>query len=156
MVLARDLARRPGGEQGEEHRLTTNSLRTACVAGLTGAALLSSSIPDAAAQDYYKGKTLTIYIGFEPGGSYDYYGRLLARHIGKHLPGAPTVVASSMPGAGGLRAANYLFAAAPKDGTAIGIVTQTLLSRNCWATPRSSTRPSISIGSDVSRMSPAS
>lgn len=106
--------------------MTTNSFRTACVAGLTGAALISSSVPDAAAQDYYKGKTLTIYIGFEPGGSYDYYGRLLARHIGKHLPGAPTVVASSMPGAGGLRAANYLFAAAPKDGTAIGIVTQTL------------------------------
>ncbi len=90
-------------------------------------ASLACAAPVALAQDFYKGKTLTIYIGFEPGGSYDYYGRLLARHLGRHLPGTPTVIASSMPGAGGLRAANYLFAAAPKDGTAIGIVSQALV-----------------------------
>ena len=75
------------------------------------------------AQEFYKGKTVTIFVGFEPGASYDFYGRLLARHIGKHLPGHPTVIVSSMPGAGGLRAANHLFAIAPRDGTAIGIVT---------------------------------
>lgn len=75
------------------------------------------------AQEFYKGKTITIFVGFEPGASYDFYGRLLGRHIGKHLPGNPTVIVSSMPGAGGLRAANHLFALAPRDGTAIGIVT---------------------------------
>ena len=90
------------------------------------ATLCAIDLPVASAQDHYKGKTVTVFVGFEPGGSYDFYGRLLARHIGKHLPGTPTVVASSMPGAGGIRAANHLFSAAPKDGTAIGIVTQTL------------------------------
>jgi tripartite-type tricarboxylate transporter receptor subunit TctC len=78
------------------------------------------------AQEFYKGRTVTIFVGFEPGASYDFYGRLLARHIGKHLPGSPTVIVSSMPGAGGLRAANHLFAVAPRDGTAIGIVTLSL------------------------------
>ena len=79
-----------------------------------------------AQQEFYRGKTVNLYIGFAPGGSYDYYGRLVARHIGKHLPGAPTVVPNSMPGAGSLRAANFLYTVAPKDGTALGIVTQTL------------------------------
>lgn len=92
------------------------------------AAAVICMVPFAAAAEieYYKGKTLSVYIGFAPGGSYDYYGRLVARHIGKHLPGGPVVVPNSMPGAGGLRAANYLYAVAPKDGTAIGIASQTL------------------------------
>lgn len=79
-----------------------------------------------AAEDFYRGKTVNVYIGFAPGGSYDFYGRLIARHIGKRLPGEPTAIPQSMPGAGSLRAANFLYAAAPKDGTAIGIVSQTL------------------------------
>ena len=100
--------------------------RTALAVCIAMLAMLSLGPRTVRAQEFYKGKTVTIYVGFEPGASYDFYGRLLARHIGKHLPGNPTVIVSSMPGAGGLRAANYLFAAAPRDGTAIGIVTLSL------------------------------
>jgi tripartite-type tricarboxylate transporter receptor subunit TctC len=74
----------------------------------------------------FAGKTVTIYIGYGPGGGYDLYGRVLARHFGKHLPGHPTVVVSNMPGAASIRAANYLYNVAPKDGTALGIVAQSI------------------------------
>lgn len=72
------------------------------------------------------GKTITIYIGYGAGGGFDYYGRLAARHLGRHIPGNPAVVVSNMPGAGSLRAANYLFNVAPKDGTALGVITPTV------------------------------
>jgi tripartite-type tricarboxylate transporter receptor subunit TctC len=71
-------------------------------------------------------KTITIYIGNTAGGSYDLYGRLVSAHLGQFLPGHPTVVAENMPGAGTLKAADYIYAVAPKDGTALGIVTETL------------------------------
>jgi tripartite-type tricarboxylate transporter receptor subunit TctC len=71
-------------------------------------------------------KTVTIYIGNSAGGTYDLMGRLVARHLGHFLPGNPTVVPENMPGAGSLRAANYIFNVAPKDGTALGIVTDTI------------------------------
>lgn len=100
--------------------------RTAFFLCVTALTMLSFGHREARAQEFYKGKTVTVFVGFEPGASYDFYGRLLARHIGKHLPGNPTVIVSSMPGAGGLRAANHLFAVAPRDGTAIGIVTLSL------------------------------
>lgn len=72
------------------------------------------------------GKTVTIYIGYGPGGGYDLYGRVLARHISNHLPGHPTVVVSNMPGAASIRAANYVYNVAPKDGTALGIAAQSI------------------------------
>ena len=100
--------------------------QTAFALCLAGLAMLPFAPREAHAQEFYKGKTVTIFVGFEPGASYDYYGRLLSRHIGKHLPGNPTVIVSSMPGAGGIRAANHLYAVAPRDGTAIGIVTLSL------------------------------
>jgi tripartite-type tricarboxylate transporter receptor subunit TctC len=71
-------------------------------------------------------KTVTIYIGNTAGGTYDLMGRLVARHLGRFLPGKPTVVPENMPGAGSLRAANFIFNIAPKDGTALGIVTDTV------------------------------
>ena len=81
----------------------------------------------AAAQDGdFSGKTVTIHIGNTAGGTYDLMGRLVARHLGRHLPGHPTVIADNMPGAGTLRAANYIANVAPKNGTAIGIVSETL------------------------------
>jgi len=76
----------------------------------------------AGVEDFYKGKTVRIVVGFSPGGGYDQYARLVARHIGRHIPGNPTVVVQNMPGAGSLRAANYLYNVAPKDGTAIGMI----------------------------------
>jgi tripartite-type tricarboxylate transporter receptor subunit TctC len=92
------------------------------------AALTMSVSPSYAqsAEQAFRGKTVNVYIGFSPGGGYDFYGRLVARHIGKHIPGKPNVVAQNMPGAGSFKAANYLYAVAPKDGTALGIVTQTI------------------------------
>jgi tripartite-type tricarboxylate transporter receptor subunit TctC len=77
----------------------------------------------AAAQ--FSGRTVTLTIGYGPGSGNDVYGRLIARHLGKHIPGQPTVVPQNMPGAGSFKAANYLFQAAPKDGTAIGYISQT-------------------------------
>jgi tripartite-type tricarboxylate transporter receptor subunit TctC len=71
-------------------------------------------------------KTITIYIANTAGGSYDLYARLIARNFGKHLPGTPTVVASNMPGGGGLICANYLYTVAPKDGTALGVLIETV------------------------------
>ena len=73
------------------------------------------------ATDFYKGKTVQIVVGYGAGGGYDLYARVLARHMGRHLPGNPNVVIQNMPGAGSLRAANYLYAIAPKDGTVFGL-----------------------------------
>lgn len=73
-----------------------------------------------------KGKTLTIYIPFAQAGGYDQYARLFARHVGRHLPGQPTVVPANMPGANGLVGANYLYNTAPRDGTAIGLLYQAI------------------------------
>ena len=77
--------------------------------------------------DFYRGKTLDVYIGLSAGGAYDIYARMLARHIGKHIPGRPTVVPENMPGAGGLIMANYLYNVAPRDGTAIGLPSRNLM-----------------------------
>jgi tripartite-type tricarboxylate transporter receptor subunit TctC len=71
-------------------------------------------------EQFYSGKSINLAIGFAPGGGYDIYGRLLARHIGKHIPGRPNIVVQNMPGAGSMRAAQWLYSLAPKDGTAIG------------------------------------
>jgi tripartite-type tricarboxylate transporter receptor subunit TctC len=74
-----------------------------------------------AAPDVFWGKELSVYIGSTPGGGYDQYGRLLARHIGRHLPGNPSVVPRNMPAGGGREVMNYLYNVAPRDGTAIAI-----------------------------------
>jgi tripartite-type tricarboxylate transporter receptor subunit TctC len=72
--------------------------------------------------DFYRGKTVNVLIGVGAGGEYDIQARLVARHIGKHIPGNPNVVAQNMTGAGGLRMINYLYNVAPKDGTNIGMI----------------------------------
>lgn len=102
-------------------------------AGLVAAvlALLSAGRADASsgaetAEGFFSGKTITIVVGFEAGGGYDAYARLLARHMGRHAGGANLVV-QNRPGAGSLVAANYLYNVAPKDGTAFGIVSSGVL-----------------------------
>jgi tripartite-type tricarboxylate transporter receptor subunit TctC len=75
----------------------------------------------------FSGRTITVISSFAPGGGYDTYGRLFAAHVARHLPGQPTVIVKNMPGAGGLAGTNYLFAVAPKDGTTIGLVPQTVV-----------------------------
>ena len=78
---------------------------------------------DARAQTpFYQGKTLNIMVGFPPGGGYDVYARLLARSLGKRIPGEPTVIVQNMPGAGSLNLANHLYSLAPRDGTVIGSI----------------------------------
>jgi tripartite-type tricarboxylate transporter receptor subunit TctC len=76
-------------------------------------------------EEFYKGKSINLAIGFSVGGGYDLYARHLARHMGKHIPGNPTIVPQNMAGAGSLRAANFIYTAAPKDGTAFGTFART-------------------------------
>jgi tripartite-type tricarboxylate transporter receptor subunit TctC len=73
------------------------------------------------------GQTITIYSGVGAGGGYDAYGRMVARNIGRHIPGNPTVIAGNMPGGGGRKLGNYIYNAAPKDGSAIGIIQHTTI-----------------------------
>jgi tripartite-type tricarboxylate transporter receptor subunit TctC len=74
--------------------------------------------------EFYKGKSVSLAISFPPGGGYDLYARILARHMGKHIPGNPTIVPQNMPGAGGLRVAQFLYNAAPRDGLMFGTFTR--------------------------------
>src|SRR5262245_2948311 len=69
--------------------------------------------------DFYQGRQLNLIVGYGPGGGYDVYARLIARHLGKYIPGHPAVVVQNMPGAGSLRAVNYLYNVAPRDGSVI-------------------------------------
>src|SRR5258705_8369155 len=71
--------------------------------------------------EFYRGKTIDLYIGTSVGGGYDAYGRMLARHMSKYMPGNPTIVPKNMEGGGGMRLANFLNNAAPKDGTAFAV-----------------------------------
>src|SRR4051812_41551430 len=116
----------PPRDQSGRRVMTATQARLAAF----GFALVTLAAQPAAAQQsveqFYKGKTITLYIGFAAGGSYDYYGHEVARTIGRYIPGNPQVVPQSMPGAGSFQAANFLYNVAPKDGTALGIVTQTL------------------------------
>jgi tripartite-type tricarboxylate transporter receptor subunit TctC len=89
---------------------------------LAGALAWSVGLAAADAADFYKGKQLTIIVGSSSGGGYDTYGRAISRHIGRFLPGHPTVLVQNMPGAGSVKATNYLYNVAPKDGTVIAAV----------------------------------
>ncbi len=88
------------------------------IASCFGAGVLQPAI--VAAEDFYKGKTVRLIVGSAAGGGYDAYARLVARHLGDHLPGSPTLVVNNMPGASGVKATNYLYSIALKDGTVFG------------------------------------
>jgi tripartite-type tricarboxylate transporter receptor subunit TctC len=91
------------------------------VAGMGIAVPASAQTAPPTAADFYKGlKEFNVYIGSAPGGGYDQYGRLLVRHIGRHLPGNTTVVPRNMPAGSGRAIMNFIFAIAPKDGSAVG------------------------------------
>jgi tripartite-type tricarboxylate transporter receptor subunit TctC len=90
---------------------------------------------EALAEDYYRGKTLTVVVGTDVGGGFDVYGRAVARHMHKHLPGQPNVIVQNMPGAGSMKAAEYLYGIAPKDGTVIAIVFPAALIEPVMAEP---------------------
>jgi tripartite-type tricarboxylate transporter receptor subunit TctC len=93
-------------------------LLSACVSGILGAASAAAQGPS----PVFSGKTVTMIIGFGPGGGYDTWGRLVAGHIGAHLPGHPSVVAQNLPGGGSYRAASFMYHQAPNDGTTIALI----------------------------------
>lgn len=92
------------------------------------------------AAEFFKGKTLTIVIGTGMGASYGDYGQLVARHMGRHLPGSPSLIVQSMPGAGGLLALNYLAQRAPRDGTVLSVIHVTLVQEGLF-NPRAAFKP---------------
>ena len=95
-----------------------------CARAMLAAAVLALAVPARAQNpaDFYKGRNVELYVGYSVGGGYDLYARVLARHIGRHIPGNPTVVVKNMEGAGSLRLANWLYRVAPKDGSTFGII----------------------------------
>ena len=95
-------------------------------AGAMVAALVLSCAGALAQGEFYRGKTLHVVVSYNPGGGYDLSARVLARHIGRHIPGQPAVVVQNMPGAGSRVAASYLQNVAPQDGTVLGIFSQYL------------------------------
>ncbi len=100
---------------------------TGCsLAGMTALALGAGAGPAAAADGFYKGKTLRVIIRSSPGGGNDYYGRLMARHMPRHLPGRPNSIPINMKGAGGIVAANYMHNRAKRDGTEIAILSRAI------------------------------
>ncbi len=95
------------------------------VRAMAAATIVAATASFAQAQspaEFYKGRNLDLYVGYTSGGGYDLYARLLARHMGKHIPGNPTIVVKNMEGAGSLRLANWLANVAPKDGSVIGTI----------------------------------
>jgi tripartite-type tricarboxylate transporter receptor subunit TctC len=101
--------------------LIARSIAVACMA-LVIPAIARAQTP----AEFFKGKTVDLYIAYSVGGGYDLYARLVARHLGKHIPGNPLVVPKNMEGAGGLRLANWLYQAAPRDGTALGATSRSV------------------------------
>jgi tripartite-type tricarboxylate transporter receptor subunit TctC len=95
----------------------SSTLRNVCV--LVALAAPAAPAAPAAAADYYAGKTIDFLVGAPPAGGYDIYARVVARHIGRHIPGRPSIVVKNMPGAGSAKAAQFIATIAPKDGTAI-------------------------------------
>jgi tripartite-type tricarboxylate transporter receptor subunit TctC len=93
------------------------------------AAVLSLAFPAHAepVADFYRGKTITMYIGYGVGGGYDLFARTISRHMSRHIPGNPTILPSNMPGASSLTLGNFLAKRAPQDGTALGAVNSALL-----------------------------
>src|SRR5262249_57566163 len=90
----------------------------------TALALGASAAAAGRAEPFFHGKVINLYVGAAPGGTYDYYSRLVARFMAGHIPGAPTIVIRSMPGAGSLQAANFLYPVPPTHPTPMALITQ--------------------------------
>ena len=102
--------------------------RTTLAISVLGA-ITAAAVPAMAQQsveDFYKGKKIDMIIGYTPGGTYDLYARLVARHLGEYIPGKPNIVPRNMPGGGSRVAANFVYSAAPKDGTVLATADQSL------------------------------
>jgi tripartite-type tricarboxylate transporter receptor subunit TctC len=102
---------------------------------IAAAVLLPRHSSAQSVEEFYRGKTLTIYAGSSPGGGTDIYGRLVARFIGSHIPGRPQVIVTNMPGANGLIVANQLFRSLPKNGTVMGTFDRAVALQAIWGNP---------------------
>jgi tripartite-type tricarboxylate transporter receptor subunit TctC len=130
-----DGAKRNPGRRWQTARLSPDCAPTSVRAssGLQAAvcaialALFAGSAHAQSVEEFYRGKTITLTIGFSVGGGYDLYARMLARHLGRHIPGQPNVLAQNREGAGSQRATLYLYNAAPKDGTVIGTFSRSMV-----------------------------
>jgi len=111
------------------NRLATTVLGRwrAWFAGAVACATLASGAPAQSIEDFYRGKTITMVVSTGVGNGFDTNARLVARHLGRHIPGQPTIVVKNMPGAGHVLAANYLAADAPRDGTAIALIMPSII-----------------------------
>ena len=92
-------------------------------------AVMLAAVPPAPADpvaDFYKGKTISLYVGFPPGGGYDLYARVIAPHFTRHIPGNPQIVVKNMTGGSGVRAASYMTGITPQDGTSLGLFLDSL------------------------------
>ena len=102
--------------------MCTKALLRAVVMTVASSALAAAAQAQTQPADFFKDKTFTVILGSSPGGGVDTYGRLVARHLAKYVPGHPRVVPQNMPGAGSVAAASYIYTNGPKDGTAAAIV----------------------------------
>jgi tripartite-type tricarboxylate transporter receptor subunit TctC len=93
------------------------------------ASLSSGAVASESVEKFYAGKQVRILVGAAPGGDYDLAARVLARHIGRHIPGNPSIIVENLPGAGGIRVANFIYNQAPKDGTVFGSISRGLPSQ---------------------------
>jgi len=101
---------------------------------LIGSCTVFSSAQADAVSDFYRGKQISVVIGTSAGNDYDFRGRLIARHMGRHIPGEPTIVPRNMPGAGGINAANWLAAVAPRDGTTLHMIMTNMMAAQAIGT----------------------
>src|SRR5215470_1737179 len=102
----------------------STTMRIPGSSGLSGLVLAAAMTLPAHAdpvEDFYKDRTVTLIAGYSSGGGFDLYARVVANHLGRHIPGQPRIIVQNMPGAGSLRAANHLYNVAPKDGTVISL-----------------------------------
>jgi tripartite-type tricarboxylate transporter receptor subunit TctC len=115
----------PGGRKNPEATTMPAIIRSLGLTFTLAIAAGLAAAPQAAAQDevakFYKGKNVQAIVGYAPGSTFELYLRMVTRHIGKHIPGNPNIILQHMPGAGSLKATNYLAAIAPKDGTVFGM-----------------------------------
>src|SRR5262245_26997149 len=103
----------------EERQESLRRLIRCGMAPALAAAVTAQPARSAGVEDFYKGKTVSLLIGYSVGGGYDAYARLLARHLGKYIPGSPSVVPQNMTGAGSLKAANYVYSIPLRDGSVL-------------------------------------
>jgi tripartite-type tricarboxylate transporter receptor subunit TctC len=99
-------------------------IKTTMTAALTSALMMGAMPARAQDSDFFAGKTITILIGYAAGGTYDATARLIARHMGQHIPGRPTILPQNMPGSGGIKTILHLYSVAPRDGTMLGMLSR--------------------------------